>query len=421
LPKLEYRWFVVLMLWAICFFNYADRQAIFSVFPLLGDQLHLNTLQLGMLGSAFAWVYALAAPWAGTLVDRIRKKAAILIGLEAWSVICMATALAPGFPSLLALRGLEGLGESIYFPASMAMISAWHGPNTRSRALGLHQTSVYIGTIAGGFFAGWIGERYGWRLSFLVFGGLGCLLGLALQRVLREPTISLADLKSELAAPMHVASPHSDSFLSSVRLLLATPTALILMISFACANFVAVVLLAWMPSFLYSRFHMSLAIAGLAATAVAQISSMVGSAAGGVSADFLTRRIKAGRILVQAAGVLCGAPFVLLCGLTHSPVWLVFALCGWGFGKGLYDANIFASLFDVIPAAMRGRMTGMMNAFGWLIGGSTAPVLVGYVALQRGLGTAIALSSAVYLLAAACLILAAWRLRHDIAHSRTEA
>lgn len=417
MPKLEYRWSVVLMLWAICFFNYADRQAIFSVFPLLGDQLHLNTLQLGMLGSAFAWVYAFAAPWTGTLVDRICKKAAILIGLEAWSVICMATALAPGFPSLLALRGLEGLGESIYFPASMAMISAWHGPSTRSRALGLHQTSVYIGTIAGGFFAGWIGERYGWRLSFLVFGGLGCLFGLALQRVLREPKISMDELKRDL----HAAPEHRDGFLSAVRFLLDTPTALILMISFACANFVAVVLLAWMPSFLYSRFHMSVAIAGLAATAVAQISSMIGSAAGGVAADFLTQRTKAGRILVQAAGVLFGAPFVLLCGLTHSPVWLVFALCGWGFGKGLYDANIFASLFDVIPAAMRGRMTGMMNAFGWLIGGSTAPVLVGYVALQRGLGMAIALSSAVYLLAAVCLMLAAWRSKNDIAYSNAAA
>jgi MFS family permease len=282
------------------------------------------------------------------------------------------------------------------------MISAWHGPETRSRALGLHQTSVYVGTIAGGFFAGWIGERYGWRLSFLVFGGLGCLLGLALKRALREPVAN----ENEIAQSR--AEEQTGGFGDAVRMLLATPTALILMVSFACANFVAVVLLTWMPAFLYSRFHLSLAIAGLAATALAQISSMVGSAVGGVAADRWSVRAKSGRILVQVLGVLCGAPFVLLCGLTHSPMWLMFALCGWGFGKGLYDANIFASLFDVIPVGMRGRMTGMMNAFGWLIGGSTAPVVVGYVALRHGLGTAIALSSVVYLAAALCLLFAAF-------------
>src|ERR1700741_3264648 len=89
----RYKWYVVAMLWWIAFFNYADRQAIFSVFPLLERELHLSPLQLGLLGSSFAWVYGLAAPLAGNIVDRIRRKSAILGGLQAWSLICMATAL----------------------------------------------------------------------------------------------------------------------------------------------------------------------------------------------------------------------------------------------------------------------------------------------------------------------------------------
>src|SRR5512138_1647518 len=93
----HYKWWVVLMLWAICFFNYADRQAIFSVFPLLEREMHLTPVQLGLLGSAFAWVYGLAAPLAGTVVDRVKRRTAILGGLQAWSLICLATALSRNF------------------------------------------------------------------------------------------------------------------------------------------------------------------------------------------------------------------------------------------------------------------------------------------------------------------------------------
>src|SRR5579883_3067833 len=97
----RYKWHVVLMLWWIAFFNYADRQAIFSVFPLLERELHLSTFQLGLLGSSFAWVYGLGGPFAGYLVDRIQRKTSILTGLQIWSVICAATAFCRTFPQLL--------------------------------------------------------------------------------------------------------------------------------------------------------------------------------------------------------------------------------------------------------------------------------------------------------------------------------
>ena len=70
----NYRWTVVGMLWAISFFNYADRQAIFSVFPLLTKEMGLTTVELGLLGSAFAWVYGLGGQFAGIIVDRVRRK-----------------------------------------------------------------------------------------------------------------------------------------------------------------------------------------------------------------------------------------------------------------------------------------------------------------------------------------------------------
>src|SRR5258707_15179268 len=105
----RYKWSVVAMLWTIAFFNYADRQAIFSVFPLLEREMPLTPVELGLLGSGFAWVYGLGAPLAGFVVDRVRRKTAILGGLHAWSLICMATALSRTFRHLFLFRAAEGL------------------------------------------------------------------------------------------------------------------------------------------------------------------------------------------------------------------------------------------------------------------------------------------------------------------------
>ncbi len=195
--KDRYKWYVVGMLWCICLLNYADREAIFSLFPLLQKEMHLTTIQLGLLGSGFAWVYGLMAPFAGSIVDRIRRKTAIMGGLFTWSTIAILTPLAHTFHQLFGFMAIEGLGETFYYPASMSMVSDYHGKRTRSRAMGMHQTSVYMGTIAGGFFAGLIGERYGWRWSFIVFGSLGIVLGFVLLRLLREPERGAADLEEQ--------------------------------------------------------------------------------------------------------------------------------------------------------------------------------------------------------------------------------
>jgi MFS family permease len=396
---MSYRWFVVAMLWCISFFNYADRQAIFSVLPLLEKELCLTVVQLGLLGSAFAWVYGLSGFFAGFVVDRISRKKAILGGLYAWSIICMATAWTRGFRALFILRAAEGLGETIYYPASMSMVSDYHGKETRSRAIGIHQTSVYAGTIAGGFFAGLIGQHYGWRWSFIVFGGLGILLGFALNRFLREPARGQADLAEITGASL--------TFGEFIQLLRRTPTILCLMGAFVCSNFVAMVLLTWMPKFLYDQFHMGLAVAGLTATIFVQLASVLGSITGGWLADFLRARTPRGRILVQAAGVLCGAPFVAWCGMTRSVMSLIIALTAWGFCKGMYDANIFASLFDVVRPEARGTAAGFLNSMGWLGGGGAAPVLIGFIARDHGLSAGITAASVVYLLACALLLIAA--------------
>src|SRR3954471_17528971 len=102
-----YRWLVVAMLWCVCLFNYADRQAIYSVFPLLKSEMRLSDVQLGLVGSSFMWIYAAALPFAGVVGDRVSRKTLILRGLIFWSLITLATALSTRYWHLLLFRGLE--------------------------------------------------------------------------------------------------------------------------------------------------------------------------------------------------------------------------------------------------------------------------------------------------------------------------
>jgi nitrate/nitrite transporter NarK len=139
-------------------------------------------------------------------------------------------------------------------------------------------------------------------------------------------------------------------------------------------------------------------MSGLTATIFVQLASMAGSPLGGWLADILRGRTPGGRMAVQAMAVLCGAPFVVLCAQTQSLGWLIVALTAWGLFKGCYDANIFASVFDVIRPEARGTATGFMNMVGWL-GGGSAPLVIGYIAEQRSLGFAISLAAIVYVIA----------------------
>ncbi len=400
----NYRWYVVGMLWFTGFLNYADRQAIFSVFPLLEKELGLDSVQLGLLGSSFALVYGICAPFAGNIVDRVRRKSAVLGGLFAWSIICSATAISRSFLQLLFFRAAEGLGETFYFPAAMSMISDYHGKRTRSRAMGLHQTSVYAGTIAGGFLGGLIAQHYGWRSSFVLFGALGVVLGFILMKLLFEPARGAADLEDfRVAVKDQSGKMPVHEFL---KVIWTTPTVLLLMTGFMLDNFVGMVLLTWMPKFLYDKFHLSLALAGLTATIFIQLASMAGSPVGGWLADTLRRRFPGGRIAVQMIGLLGAAPFVIWCGQTLSVQSLIISLTCWGFFKGLYDSNIFAAMLDAVPSQARGTAVGFMNMTGWLVGAGSAPVLIGYIATKSSLSFAISIAAIALLIASVLLLIA---------------
>jgi len=392
------------MLWFVCFFNYADRQAIFSVFEPLKSEMNLTDVQLGVVGAAFMWVYAGFGTIAGLIGDRLKRKPLIIGGLVFWSAITIATALSTRYAHLVIFRALEGFGEAFYFPASMSLISAYHGPETRSRAMSIHQSSVYAGTIAGGSVAGVLGQHYGWRSSFYLFGSLGVLLGVVLLLLLREPGAELANERAQVTAQPELASSRQPrSAITTLIDLLTNPMVRILTIVFIGANFVAMIFLTWMPTFLYRKFDLSLAMAGLSATVYLQIASVLGVLTGGVLADRLARRTPGGRMLTQAIGLALGVPFIFLAGWTISVPMVILALVGFGYFKGLYDANIWASLHDVVRPERRASAVGLMNSLGW-IGGGVAPIAIAAASERFGMSACISASSAIYFLIAVLLV-----------------
>jgi len=409
-PAGSYRWWVVAMLWLVCFFNYADRQAIFSVFPLLESELGLTKLQLGLVGSAFMWVYAGMAPFAGLTGDRANRKTLILAGFSFWSVITLMTGWATKLWHLVTFRALEGFGEAFYFPASMSLISDYHGPRTRSRAMSFHQSSVYIGTIGGGALGGFFAEAYGWRFGFLVFGTAGLAASFLLLRWLKEPVRGASDGNlpaAEVSNREQVPPPTLREVLGELS---RTPTALVLLAAFFGANFVAATFLTWMPTFLREKFQMNLAVAGLTATIYIQLASALGAPLGGILADGLSQKFRGGRMLTQSIGLALGAPFIFITGATLSVPRLVVSMALFGFCKGLYDANIFAAMYDVVSPRTRASVAGIMNSVGWT-GAALAPAVIGWV-LTRGkradevanLSRAVSLGGAVYLSASVLLV-----------------
>jgi MFS family permease len=330
----NYKWFVVGILWFVCFFNYADRQAIFSVFPLLKAEMNLTDVQLGVVASAFMWVYAGFGAIAGLVGDRFQRKTLIIGGLIFWSAVTAGTAISTEYWHLVLFRALEGFGEAFYFPASMSLLSDYHGKDTRSKAMSFHQSSVYAGTIAGGTLSGYMGQYYGWRSSFYVFGGLGILLGIALVALLKEPVRGQSE-GDELEDGTHVALDlKQGNIIGSIKDVFSKAMVWILVAVFVGANFVASIFLTWMPSFLYNKFQMSLSMAGLNATFYLQIASVLGVISGGFLADKLVRRYRGGRMMTQAVGLMLGVPFIFLTGWTLSVPILILGLIGFGYFKG---------------------------------------------------------------------------------------
>jgi MFS transporter, Spinster family, sphingosine-1-phosphate transporter len=355
-----YGWAIVALLWVVALLNYLDRQIIFSVFPLLKDDLRLSDRELGLLGAAFLWVYGLLSPISGFLADRFGRVRVIIVSLLVWSLITWLTGHARTFEELITARALMGLSEACYIPAALALIADYHARGKLSLATGIHTSGIYMGIILGGWGGGWMGEHYGWRYAFTVLGVFGVLYTLVLLPTLRG---------KETAAREEVAKPR---FLPALRELLSLPGFKTLTLVFGAFSLANWAIYTWLPVYLYERFNMKLAAAGFSATFYIQAASFGGILLGGLLADRWNKVSARGRVLTQCLGVALAAPCLFLVGFTASTGLLIAALVIFGLGRGFYDCNAMPVLSQIARSDLRSTGYGIFNLVGTLTGGVIA-------------------------------------------------
>ena len=379
------RWLLVALLWVALVLNYVDRQAIFSLFPLLRSEFGLSDVQLGLMSTVFLWIYGVASPIGGWVADRFGAVRTIVFSLLVWSSVTWATALAGSFTMLLMSRALMGISEAFYLPAALALISGLHGERTRSRAIGLHQSGIYVGIIFAGWAAAWIAEHHGWRTVFHWLGAAG---------VLYTPVIAWS-LRGE-HPPVQGAA-----FRGALALLLCGPVLRLASLSALLAAAVWVVS-TWMPLYFFERFGLSLTAAGFSATFFMQAAAFGGVFAGSALSDWWTARNPQGRRFTMMIAFGIAAPFVLLAGSAGTVALVILGLAMFGIGRGFYDANMMPLLAGATDARFHATAYGITNLAGCLAGGAMAAAAGGLKA-TIGLGGAIQLSAA--LLAAGLIVL----------------
>jgi len=153
--KLEkiYPWIVVALLWVVALLNYMDRQMLSTMREYIAmDIAELQSAEaFGVLMGIFLWIYAIVSPFAGTVADRLSRKWLIVGSLAVWSAVTLLMGYCTTFTQLKWLRGLMGISEALYIPSSLSRIADYHSGKSRSLAVGIHMTGLYLGQALGGF------------------------------------------------------------------------------------------------------------------------------------------------------------------------------------------------------------------------------------------------------------------------------
>ncbi|MDO9612993.1 MAG: MFS transporter, partial [Bacteroidota bacterium] len=185
--KKWYPWLMVALLWVVALLNYMDRQMLSTMkVAMMGDIHELQTAEnFGRLMAVFLWIYALMSPVAGLIADRLNRKWLIIGSLAVWSAVTLAMGYVDNFNHLYILRAIMGVSEALYIPAGLSLIADYHQGKTRSLAIGIHMTGLYVGQAMGGFGAT-VAHEYSWQTTFHVFGLVGILYSIVLVLFLRE-------------------------------------------------------------------------------------------------------------------------------------------------------------------------------------------------------------------------------------------
>jgi predicted MFS family arabinose efflux permease len=368
----RYVWYLLLVLTAINFINYVDRQIIISLGPFIRRDLHLTYAGFGGLITAFMLIHSLTSLPFGMLSDRWVRRKIIALGVFGWSAATFLCGLATNFAHLLSARAAVGIGEAAYAPPANSLLSDAVPALERSRILGFFNLGMFLGGASGLILGGVLGEILGWRGCLYLVSLPGFLLGV-LAWNLREPP----------QATMHARTP--------VRALLSNPLLIYVLAGGVITAFSAGALIVWMPQFVTDVRLFRPRDAGLYIGAVGVTGGLLGVVTGSYLADWLYARWPWGRMATIGTGLILSCPFVTLSLYTtnHAAMMIYFFL--GIFLMVWYTGPIIAVIHDVVPADVKATAQALYILLIHLLGDTFSPAIVGKLADLHNLQAALLL------------------------------
>lgn len=371
--KKFYPWLVVALLWVVALLNYMDRQMLST----MQDAMKFDIVELqkaeafGALMAVFLWIYGIVSPFAGVVADRVSRKKLVVGSLFVWSAVTYLMGYASDFTQLYWLRALMGVSEALYIPSALSLIADWHEGKSRSLAIGIHMTGLYVGQAVGGFGAT-IAATFSWHSTFYWFGIIGIAYSVVLALLLHDKPKAAAAVA---ASPDPATLMKKESVWRGLSVVLSTWAFWVILIYFAVPSLPGWATKNWLPTLFADNLGLDMALAGPMSTITIAASSFVGVLLGGVMSDKWVLRNIRGRIYTSAIGLGMTIPALVLLGFGHSVVAVVGAGMLFGIGFGMFDANNMPILCQIISAKYRATAYGIMNMVGVFAGAAVTHLL----------------------------------------------
>ena len=364
-----YPWIVVGLLWIVALLNYMDRQMLSTMRDAM--QIDISELEsavnFGRLMAIFLWIYGLVSPFAGAIADRVSRKWLIIASLGVWSAVTTLMSFCTNYDQIFWLRALMGVSEALYIPAALSLIADYHTGKSRSFAIGIHMTGLYLGQAVGGFGAT-LAAAFSWQQTFHWFGIIGVAYAALLMVLLYE--------KRDVAQANISAAPEQKiPVLKGFGVIFSNMAFWVILFFFASTSLPGWATKNWLPTLFADSLNTPMSQAGPISTITIALSSFLGILAGGPLSDKWVKRNVKGRVYTSAIGLSMMIPALILLGLGKGMFAAVAAGLFFGIGYGMFDTNNMPILCQFVPSKLRATAYGIMNMTGVMMGAVCTQVL----------------------------------------------
>lgn len=349
-----------------------DRQLLAVLIEPIKQDLGVSDAAMGALaGTAFAIFHSISTIPIARWADRGIRRSIIAWGVGAWSVFTFLTGFARGFAEIFAVRMGVGIGEAAGAAPAHSLLSDYFPQEKRATALAILVMGGPLGSMVALAGGGWLGEVYGWRTAFFVFGAPGVVLALVIRFLLAEPPRGATEQVGVDASSL--------SFWGSIKLLWSIRSFRNLVMASALNSSGMYALLIWSVPYLMRVHDLTAAEAGVRIAFANALFAALGTFVAGPVSDRLgTRDVRwlCWLPMVTSAAVL---PFGWGFALAPEATLALFFLAPASFLAGTYFGPLYSAIQALAPLRMRAlapACTSMMNN---ALGLGLAPPFVGWL------------------------------------------